>query len=74
MLHWLRDLPACVTFIFYVCSSAIVRCEQNYLHQSLGLMRLKYISFRIRKAESAPLGFQAANSESLKHLNLREWF
>lgn len=74
MLHWLRDFPACVTFIFYMHSPAIVRLVQNYPHQSLRLMRLKYISFRMRKAESAPLGFQAANSESCKHLNLRTCF
>lgn len=74
MLHWLRDFPACVTFILDVHSSAIVGLVQNYPHQSLRLMRLTYISFRMRKAESALLGFQAANPESRKSLNLRAWF
>lgn len=74
VLHWPKDFSACVTFVFYMCGSALVRLAQNYPHQSLRWMRFKYISFRMRKAESAPLGFQTAHSESCKHWSPRTWF
>lgn len=74
VLHWPKDFSACVTFVFYMRGSALVRLAQNYPHQSLRWMRFKYISFRMRKAESAPLGFQTANSESCKRWSPRTWF
>jgi len=62
MLHLLRDSPPCVTFLSDGRSSAPVGLAQKRPHQSLRLMRLTPISFRMRRAESAPLGFQAANA------------